>query len=390
MQLRALLLDAYRQLSAAKLFWVTFGISILVVVAYGSVGFNGQGISVLFGLWEIESEELREGSPWARGLYIGIFSSFLISIWLAWIATALALISTCSIFPEFVHSGSIELTIAKPIGRLKLFFAKYLVSLLFVVLQVAVFCIGVFICVGLRIGEWNPMIFSAIPIVATFFSYLFCICVLVGILTRSGITALLITGVFWMMLWSIQTSEAVLHRFVIEQEVDIERANEGIEKSEIELVKIQEVSTEDFRIQKLEKRIETYKEDIIDSQELLDKLTQWHTPTSWVLAISPKNSQTIGLLDRWLSDPDGFDIGAIMNGDMRAFEGEYAYEEGSLEVEEIEEFDRTTRGARDRETMRRMRKEYESHSLWYVVGTSLLFEGFILGIASIYFCRKDF
>lgn len=390
MQLRALLLDAYRQLSAAKLFWVTFGISILVVVAYGSVGFNGQGISVLFGLWEIESEELREGSPWARGLYIGIFSSFLISIWLAWIATALALISTCSIFPEFVHSGSIELTIAKPIGRLKLFFAKYLVSLLFVVLQVAVFCIGVFICVGLRIGEWNPMIFSAIPIVATFFSYLFCICVLVGILTRSGITALLITGVFWMMLWSIQTSEAVLHRFVIEQEVDIERANEGIEKSEIELVKIQEVSTEDFRIQKLEKRIETYKEDIIDSQELLDKLTQWHTPTSWVLAISPKNSQTIGLLDRWLSDPDGFDIGAIMNGDMRAFEGEYAYEGGSLEVEEIEEFDRTTRGARDRETMRRMRKEYESHSLWYVVGTSLLFEGFILGIASIYFCRKDF
>jgi hypothetical protein len=390
MQLRALLLDAYRQLSAAKLFWVTFGISILVVVAYGSVGFNGQGISVLFGLWEIESEELREGSPWARGLYIGIFSSFLISIWLAWIATALALISTCSIFPEFVHSGSIELTIAKPIGRLKLFFAKYLVSLLFVVLQVAVFCIGVFICVGLRIGEWNPMIFSAIPIVATFFSYLFCICVLVGILTRSGITALLITGVFWMMLWSIQTSEAVLHRFVIEQEVDIERANEGIEKSEIELVKIQEVSTEDFRIQKLEKRIETYKEDIIESQEFLDKLTQWHTPTSWVLAISPKNSQTIGLLDRWLSDPDGFDIGAIMNGDMRAFEGEYAYEEGSLEVEEIEEFDRTTRGARDRETMRRMRKEYESHSLWYVVGTSLLFEGFILGIASIYFCRKDF
>jgi hypothetical protein len=182
-----------------------------------------------------------------------------------------------------------------------------------------------------------------------------------------------------MMLWSIQTSEAVLHRFVIEQKVDIERFNEGIENSESELIKIQEVSAEDFRIPKLEKRIETFKEDLIESQEVLDTLTQWHTPTSWVLAISPKNSQTIGLLDRWLSDPDGFDIGAIMNGDMRAFEGE-----------EVEEFDRTTRGARDRETMRRMRKEYESNSLWYVVGTSLLFEGFILGIASLYFCRKDF
>ena len=139
MQFKALLIDAYRQLSAAKLFWVTVGISILVVIGYGSIGFNEQGISVFFGIWEIESEYIYEGSPWARGLYIGIFSSFLVKIWLAWIAIVLALISTCSIFPEFVHSGSIELTISKPIGRLKLFFYKYLVSLLFVVLQVAIF-----------------------------------------------------------------------------------------------------------------------------------------------------------------------------------------------------------------------------------------------------------
>ncbi len=379
MQFKALLIDAYRQLSAAKLFWVTVGISILVVVSYGSVGFNEHGISIGYGFWEVESEQLREGSPWARGLYIGIFSSFLVKVWLAWIATVLALISTCSIFPEFVHSGSIELTISKPIGRLKLFFSKYLVSLLFVVLQVAIFCLGIFICVGLRIGEWNPMLFAAIPIVATFSSYLFAVCVLVGILTRSGITALLITGVFWMVLWSIQTSEGILNRFVTEQQVSIERFNEGVIDAEGELSQMKEKSAEDFRIPKIEKRIDTFNADIKGAQELLDKLEQWHTPTTWVLAISPKNAQTIGLLDRWLSDPDGFDIGAIMSGDMQEFE-----------VDEMEEIDRTTRGARERETMRRMREEYESRSLWYVIGTSLLFEGFILGIASWYFCRKDF
>jgi ABC-type transport system involved in multi-copper enzyme maturation permease subunit len=379
MQFKALLIDAYRQLSAAKLFWVTFGISILVVVSYGSVGFNEQGISVLFGLWEIESEQLNAGSPWARGLYIGIFSSFLVNIWLAWIATALALISTCSIFPEFVHSGSIELTISKPISRLKLFFSKYLVSLLFVVLQVAIFCVGVFICIGLRVGEWNPMVFAAIPIVATFFSYLYAVCVLVGIVTRSGITALLITGVFWMVLWTVQTSEAVLNRIVIQQQVDIERFNEGVKKAEAELVTIKETSTEDFRIPKVEKRIETYRNDITESEEFLEKITQWHTPTSWVLAICPKNAQTIGLLQRWLNDPDGFDITAIIAGDMRSVEGS-----------EVEEIDGTTRGARERETKRRMQEAYESNSLFYVVGTSLLFEGFVLGLASLYFCRKDF
>ena len=93
---RALLIDAYRQLSAAKLFWLTLVLSSLVVVAYGSIGFNDEGISILFGLFEIESKQLTAGSPWARGLYIGIYSNFLVTIWLAWIATVLALISTCS------------------------------------------------------------------------------------------------------------------------------------------------------------------------------------------------------------------------------------------------------------------------------------------------------
>lgn len=379
MQFKALLIDAYRQLSAAKLFWLTLGLSAIVVVLYGSIGFTENGVSVFFGAWDIESQELNAGSPWSRGLYIGIYSSFLVNIWLAWIATILALISTCSIFPEFVHSGSIELTVSKPIGRLKLFFSKYLVSLLFVVLQVAVFCVGVFLCVGLRVGDWNPIIFSAIPIVAVFYSYLFSVCVLFGMLTRSGITALLVTGVFWMVLWSVQTTEAVLTRFVIAQQVDIERFEEGVVNSEAALAKIAEKSPDDSRIETRRKRIESFRSDIEESKEALVTLDKWHTPISWILTISPKTGQTIALLDRWLSDPDGFDIGAIMNGDMEAFVNE-----------DMEEFDPTTRGARERETMRRMRDDYETRSLFYVLGTSLLFEGFVLGLASLYFCRKDF
>jgi hypothetical protein len=377
MQFKALLIDAYRQLSAAKLFWLTLGLSALVVIMFGSIGFNAQGISLFFGAWEIDSEYLHEGSPWARGLYIGIFSSFLVNIWLAWIATILALISTCSIFPEFVHSGSIELTISKPIGMFKLFFMKYLASLLFVVLQVAVFCVGIFICVGLRVGEWNWMIFGAIPIVTIFFSYLFAVSVLVGILTRSGITALLITGIFWMGLWSIQTAEVVLHQFITQQQVDIESYEEAVLKDEEMLAKIEAKSPDDSRIEHRRKRIEGFKTDIAEAKETFESIEQWHNPVSWVLAISPKTSQTIGLLDRWLSDSDGFDISAIMRGEMQS-------------IEDMEEIDPTTRGARERETTRRMQEEYETHSLWYVLGTSLLFECCVLGFASLYFYRKDF
>ena len=73
----------------------------------------------------------------------------------------------------------------------------------------------------------------------------------------------------------------------------------------------------------------------------------------------------------------GYDILAIMQGDMESIDG-------------MEEIDPTSRGARDRETMRRIQDDYESRSLWYVLGTSLLFEGCVLGLAALYFCRKDF
>ena len=377
-QFKALLIDAYRQLSAAKLFWLTLGLSILIVILFGSIGFNDQGISMFFGAFNIESEGIKAGSPWARGLYMGIFSSFLVKIWLAWIATILALISTCTIFPEFVHSGSIELTISKPIGRLRLFLNKYVVSLLFVFLQVAVFCTGIFICVGLRIGEWNWMIFAAIPVVTIFFSYLFAVCILFGMLTRSGITALLITGVFWMGLWSIQTAEEILTRFLIEQKVTIERFEEGIKKDSEAIKKIIDVDPNDFRIAQRQERVESFRSDINEAKETFNNLDKWHKPISWVLAVSPKAAQTIDLLDRWLSDPRGFDIAAILARDMEAIEND------------IEEIDPTTDKALRRETRRRTDEEYKTRSLWYVLGTSLLFEGAILGIAGLYFCRKDF
>ena len=180
-------------------------------------------------------------------------------------------------------------------------------------------------------------------------------------------------------LWSVQTTEVILNSIVIAQYVDIERFEEGIVKSELALAKIEEKSSDDSRIETRRKRIESYQADVEEGKEILSTLDKWHTPITWILSISPKAGQTIGLLDRWLSDPDGFDIGAILNGDMRAFD-----------TENMEEFDPTTSGARDRETNRRIREDYESRSLWYVLGTSLLFEGCVLGIAAWYFCRKDF
>ena len=374
---KAMIIDAYRQLSAAKLFWLTLGLSILVVLLYGSIGFNDAGMTMLFGLFEVESEFITKGSPWARGLYLGIYSNFLITIWLSWVATVLALISTCSIFPDFVSEGSIELSLSKPISRIHIFAMKFFVSMLFVMLQVSIFCFGIFLCVGLRIGEWNWMIFIAIPIVTLFYSYLFSVTVFTGMITKSGIAALLVTGVFWMSLFSVSLSEGALTAIVTSEEVQLELYRDGIEKQQIMLDEIIAKSPEDFRIKKKQERIDYLITANEDAQEFLGKIRPWQTRISWVLTLLPKTSQTIGLLDRWLSNEDGFDLAAIMRGDMS-------------ELEEMEEIDSTSRLALHRETNKRMQEEYDGRSLWYVVGTSVIFECFVLGLASLIFCRRDF
>jgi hypothetical protein len=370
----AMLLDAYRELNSKKLFWITLVISGLVVLSYGSIGFNEQGMSVLFGLKQIDSDFINSETPWARALYIGIFSDFVVTVWLSWVAVILALISTCTIFPDFLAGGSIDVVLSKPISRVTLFGMKYLTSLLFVLLQVGLFCVGVFLCVGLRLGEWNWIIFAAIPIVTVFFSYLYGVCVLAGVLTRSSITALLLTLLFWFSMWSVQTSEGVLNQFQVRFQVQADETQARIDRMETNLDGL--AGREDEASVRaradLEARL-TEERDQRDMQlEARAKLTPWHTPIRAVMTALPKNAQTVALLSRWLKDPDGFSIAGIMRGEMSG--------QGTGVLE----------NQTDVEMTRRLEEELETVSPWYIIGTSLGFEAVILGAACLIFVRRDF
>ncbi len=219
MQTWAILVDSYRLVLSRKLFWISLIISGVVVLAYASIGFDDTGWFFLFGMTHFEDDYIRAGSPWAVGLYLGIFSQFIVGFWLTWAATILALISTAPIFVDFMADGSIDLVLAKPLSRVKLFFVKYLGGLLFVLLQVGVFSLGVFLCVGWRIGQWNWSIFSAIPLVLVFFSYLYGFNVLMNVITRSSLASILMTILFWFMIYSVQQTESVLNVLKLQSEI---------------------------------------------------------------------------------------------------------------------------------------------------------------------------
>ena len=145
----AIVVDGYRELNAKKLFWVTMLLSGLVVAGFGITSVKAEGIGVLWYTIPVDLPPGVTSDMW----YNFLFVTFGVQIWLTWIAAVLGLVTTAGIIPDFVSGGSVELSLSKPIGRVRLFLTKYFVGLLFVTLQVAVFSIGCLLVFGLQIGR---------------------------------------------------------------------------------------------------------------------------------------------------------------------------------------------------------------------------------------------
>ena len=374
----AILLDAYRELNSKKLFWVILFLSAMFVLVYASMGFDETGVFMFFGLWHVADNELLvHGSPMAAMLYRGIFSTFVVPIWLAWIATILALISTATIFPDFVAGGSIDVVLSKPIGRIRLFFYKYLASLLFVLLQVTVFCAGVFLCMGWRLSDWDWKVFAAIPIIVLFYSYLFSVCTLIGVWSRSALAALLLTLLLWFGLYSINQTEVILNLISTEVAVNLEEQKQritGLEERRDELQQ-QENAEDQPELTRIEAEISDAQREHDDVEETLGKLAPWHGGMRTIQAILPKTSETIGLLDRVLSRETDVNLMDLFTG--------------NVQQDASGGFTSTDRSS-DRRVQRRMEEDYAARSLWFIVGTSLIFVAVILSLGCWIFVRRDF
>jgi ABC-type transport system involved in multi-copper enzyme maturation permease subunit len=395
MQTWALLVDSYRLLLSRKLFWITLVISTVIVLIYASIGFDETGWFVLFGALHFDTEIFKSGTEWSTALYMGLFSYFIVGLWLTWAATILALVSTSPIFNDFMADGSIDLVLSRPISRVRVFIVKYIGSLLFVVLQVAVFSFGVFLCAGWRVGEWNWSVFWAVPLIAVFFSYLYCVSVLMTMLTRSSMAAFLMTILFWVVLFAADRAERFLNQLKIQSEVMAKfaeiNANRqppvfGMQDSRqspvapqppgkaknAELARKQEEERkrqEALRKQRVEARKARFLKDAEDYE-------RWRFRAAIVLGILPKTKQTTDLLSTWVVDPK-YSMDAILRGEPQRG----ARPNGSRANDPMNQF---------QEIQRRVEEDYAARSPAYIIGTSLAFEAVILALSCFLFCRRDF
>ena len=157
------LVAAYRDLNARKLFWVALALNALVIAAMAAIGIDEGGVSVLGISLPIPAVNTRT-FPGAS-LYTYTFMYLGVGLWLGWLSTILALLSTASIFPDLA-SGGVDTMLSKPIGRMRLFITKFVSGLLFSALQVTVFALLSFIVIGVRGGEWEWGLFVVVPLEA--------------------------------------------------------------------------------------------------------------------------------------------------------------------------------------------------------------------------------
>jgi len=385
----ALLRESWLTLRAEKLFRVVLGLNIMVIVAYASLGFDKTGFFIFYGLWHFENDFLQAGSAIATTLFLGIYSGFIVSIWLGWIAAILALISTSSIFPTFLSEGSVELVLSRPPRRSTVFFTKYVGGLLWVALQVSVFTIGAFLAAGWRIGLWDPAIFLAIPLITLFYSFLFCVNVLVGVTTRSTLVALLATIIFWSGTFAIRQADDIIDSEIFKAQYRIEQTEHKIDAMHEQRAKAMLTDSYDETLQ-IDFELEKLHEQIDHQMESLETIKPWNNSIVILRAIVPETSRTIGLLHRSMERHSDISFTDLMTG--KAFEEN---DEPDFNKQNLEDDDDSTRRWRERKQRERAAIEHAmarevAVPAWWIITKSLIFEAVILIAAMLIFRRRDF
>ncbi|MBP7949915.1 MAG: ABC transporter permease subunit [Verrucomicrobiales bacterium] len=330
MQLFAIVTDTYRSLKARGLFWVVLWLSVVLVVAFASVGCNASGWYMGYGLFQQDSAFLRAGTPWEKSLLLTLLWG-LIDWWLMTFAVVLAMFPASTIFPDTMQAGTVDLLLSKPVGRLKLFLGKYLGSLLFVAMQALIVAGGVFLTLYVRLHEAYWSVFYSVGLTVLIFSFVYCVNVFFGVVTRSSVAAVLWSVLFWFVLWLIQYSQFSLAKSAVVFEQTL--ADEGRQIS-----------------------------------KTMQQVDRTLTKVMWVL---PKTRATGDLANRIIRADSPYTFQEILARSISKSEEEFQHSRALFSVAQKAE-------------------QRLDNPLWFTVGTSLAFEIAVLLLAFWRFATRDF
>jgi hypothetical protein len=241
-----------------------------------------------------------------------------------------------------------------------------------------------------------------VPLVTLFFSYLFCVCVLMGILTRSPLASLLVTILFWLGVFSVHTSEAALLVFKASAEEQVENQQKIVKRFEELIARNNEIAPDSATANSgYITQLENAKQELPKVQKTADQLRWWHTLLWRVKAPLPKTAETVDLMSRWLVEEEplmaaqreSYERQETRRAERRAERERAAAAAGKGPPVPPDPSTQPTKAdfdPEDAEVMQRVGNEMSARTAAYIIGTSLGFEAVILGLAAWIFVRRDF
>jgi ABC-2 family transporter protein len=161
--------------------------------------------SLLFGLLplsELWNALLQMPTP-PLGFQLWFIEDYVIMGAGAWLGLLVSVALTAFFIPNMLQKGAVDLLLVKPVRRWALLVYKYLGGLTFISVNTAFVVVCVWLALGLRSGVWAPGFLLTILVLAFYFAVLYAVSTLFGVLTRNPIVALLMTCLFWGMLYGI-------------------------------------------------------------------------------------------------------------------------------------------------------------------------------------------
>ena len=188
-----------------------------------------------------------------------------------------------------------------------------------------------------------------------FFSYLFSVCVFLGVLTRSTVAALLLTLLFWFGVYVIGTGEQTVLVFKTMQKHGVD----------LQAMQVEQGRSRAAHDGKKEAALADAAKEAspapAEKQEASGALETVHRILYGVKTVLPKTSETIELLQRTL-----------------------------IRMADLEGQQRDIQDKRITAVQREVAEAVRSRSVAWIIGTSLGFELVVLAGAALIFCRRDF
>lgn len=213
---RALVLDAFYQVLDNWVFRILTGLTLIPILLTFVVGIREEGIVLLFGVKHWSYEEL----PFNLGTVAdpqGTLIEAVLELFIGQVAGGLGILlsiaATAFFVPRLLEKGAAELYFHKPVSRTALFLSRYFAGLLFIALAGAFLVGGTFLGLALVSGRADAGILLAMPTLVYVFALVFPFTMLVGVVTRSTVASILLSGLFFVFNGCIQQAWISFEQF---------------------------------------------------------------------------------------------------------------------------------------------------------------------------------